>query len=74
MTWTVEWSRTEERQAQEADGTPNIHLALEGKQEALQIAKSCLEAGHTVWAIKDEHGNLEMDRHAVFHFFYPLSS
>lgn len=74
MTWTVEWSESHEVDAQENDGTPNIYLAQHGKEEALGAAKSFLDAGHTVWAIKDEHGNLEMGRHGVFHFFYPLTS
>lgn len=74
MTWTVEWSESPEAEAQEHDGTPNIHLAKGGKEEALLAAKSFIDAGHTVWAIKNEYGNLEMDRYSVFHFFYPLTS
>ena len=71
MSWTVEWSEAQEVEAQREEGTRNVHLALRGKDEALLAAKAHLDAGHTVWAIKNEHGELEMDRHAVFHFFYP---
>lgn len=74
MSWTVEWSTTSEMEQQSRDGTPNIHLARSGKEEAFLVAKSYLDEGHIVWAIKDEHGNLEMEQHAIFHHFFPLSS
>jgi hypothetical protein len=74
MSWTVEWSSTDEAQEQSQDGTPNIYIARGGRKDAFLAAKSYLDEGHIVWAIKDDNGNLEMERHAVFHHFFPLSS
>lgn len=74
MAWTVEWSEASEADAQEADGTPNIYIALDGRDDALAVAFYNLEAGHIVWCIKNELGVLEMDRNRVFHHFYPLTS
>ena len=74
MAWTVEWSEPAEADQQEKDGTPNVFLAFHGRDEALEAASKYLEAGFTVWCIKNEMGVLEMDRNRVFHHFYPLTS
>lgn len=74
MSWTVEWSEVSEAGSSEAESTVNIHVALLGEEEALSIAGELLAKGCVVWSIKRDHGILEMDRHRIFHHFYPLTS
>jgi len=74
MSWTVEWSEAAEAGSSEAESTVHIHLVLKGEEEALSIAGNLLERGCVVWSIKRDHGILEMDKHRVFHHFYPLTS